>query len=155
MVTGLGAVSPVGNDVASSWEALLAGRSGIGPITRFDASGLGCRIAGEVKDWDPEAYLDRKTARRTGRFALVIAAAPPLAILAFGGIEQWWLVALVAPITFFDTLNLVPLLYIGRNARMAKGGALQDVAPTLLAMMGLPQPPEMTGKSLITLGSSE
>jgi 2,3-bisphosphoglycerate-independent phosphoglycerate mutase len=47
------------------------------------------------------------------------------------------------------TLNLVPLLYVGRNARAAERGALQDVAPTLLAMMGLPQPPEMTGKSLI------
>jgi 2,3-bisphosphoglycerate-independent phosphoglycerate mutase len=47
------------------------------------------------------------------------------------------------------TLNLVPLLYVGRKASIASGGALQDVAPTLLAMMGLPQPPEMTGKSLI------
>jgi 2,3-bisphosphoglycerate-independent phosphoglycerate mutase len=48
------------------------------------------------------------------------------------------------------TLNLVPLLYVGRKAKAADGGALQDVAPTLLAMMGLPQPPQMTGKSLIT-----
>ena len=48
------------------------------------------------------------------------------------------------------TLNLVPLLYVGRKAKVADGGALQDVAPTLLAMMGLPQPPQMTGKSLIT-----
>ena len=48
------------------------------------------------------------------------------------------------------TLNVVPLLYIGRKARMAQGGALQDVAPTLLAMMGLPKPAEMTGKSLIS-----
>jgi 2,3-bisphosphoglycerate-independent phosphoglycerate mutase len=45
----------------------------------------------------------------------------------------------------------VPLLYVGRKAKIAKGGALQDVAPTLLAMMGLPPPPQMTGKSLITL----
>ncbi|MGE5526178.1 MAG: 2,3-bisphosphoglycerate-independent phosphoglycerate mutase, partial [Rhodospirillaceae bacterium] len=49
------------------------------------------------------------------------------------------------------TLNLVPLLYIGRKARIAESGALQDVAPTMLAAMGLPQPPEMTGHSLITL----
>ena len=47
------------------------------------------------------------------------------------------------------TLNLVPLLYIGRKARMADGGALQDVAPTLLTMMGLPKPPAMTGRSLL------
>jgi len=49
------------------------------------------------------------------------------------------------------TLNLVPLLYVGRRAKIADRGALQDVAPTLLAMMGLPQPKQMTGKPLITL----
>jgi 2,3-bisphosphoglycerate-independent phosphoglycerate mutase len=48
------------------------------------------------------------------------------------------------------TLNLVPLVYVGRPAKIASRGALQDVAPTLLTMMGLPQPPQMTGKSLIT-----
>ncbi|HET9023865.1 MAG TPA: beta-ketoacyl-ACP synthase II [Burkholderiaceae bacterium] len=68
VVTGLGAVSPVGNDVGSSWEALLAGRSGIGPITRFDASGLGCRIAGEVKNFDLGAYITSKEARRMDTF---------------------------------------------------------------------------------------
>jgi 2,3-bisphosphoglycerate-independent phosphoglycerate mutase len=47
------------------------------------------------------------------------------------------------------TLNLVPCLYVGRPAQMESGGALQDIAPTLLAMMGLPQPKEMTGRSLI------
>ncbi|HWP89135.1 MAG TPA: 2,3-bisphosphoglycerate-independent phosphoglycerate mutase, partial [Burkholderiales bacterium] len=47
------------------------------------------------------------------------------------------------------TLNVVPLLYIGRKAKAVEGGALKDVAPTLLRMMGLPQPPEMTGKPLI------
>ena len=67
-VTGLGAISPVGNDVASTWEALLAGRSGIGPITRFDASGLGCRIAGEVKNFDLAAYISPKEARRMDTF---------------------------------------------------------------------------------------
>ena len=68
VVTGLGAVSPVGNDVPSSWEALLAGRSGIGPITRFDASGLGCRIAGEVRNFDLGAYISPKEARRMDTF---------------------------------------------------------------------------------------
>jgi 3-oxoacyl-[acyl-carrier-protein] synthase II len=68
VVTGLGVISPVGNDVASSWEALLAGRSGIGPITRFDASGLGCRIAGEVKNFDLSAYISPKEARRMDAF---------------------------------------------------------------------------------------
>ena len=49
------------------------------------------------------------------------------------------------------TLNFVPFLYIGRKARLAEGGALRDLAPSLLTMMGLPQPPEMTGHSLIQL----
>ena len=49
------------------------------------------------------------------------------------------------------TLNLVPLLYIGRKANIADSGSLQDVTPTLLAMMGLPQPPEMTGQPLISI----
>jgi 3-oxoacyl-[acyl-carrier-protein] synthase II len=68
VVTGLGAVSPVGNDVATTWEALLAGRSGIGPITRFDASGLSCRIAGEVKNFDLSGYISPKEARRMDVF---------------------------------------------------------------------------------------
>ena len=68
VVTGLGMVSPVGNDVPSSWEAMLAGRSGIAPITRFDASGLGCRIAGEVRNFDLAAYMSPKEARRMDVF---------------------------------------------------------------------------------------
>jgi 3-oxoacyl-[acyl-carrier-protein] synthase II len=68
VVTGLGAVSPVGNDVATTWQALLAGRSGIGPITRFDASGLSCRIAGEVKNFELAGYISPKEARRMDVF---------------------------------------------------------------------------------------
>ena len=49
------------------------------------------------------------------------------------------------------TLNRVPFLYVGRQATMASGGALQDIAPTMLSLMGLPQPPEMTGKPLLTI----
>ncbi|GHU21300.1 hypothetical protein AGMMS50243_18630 [Betaproteobacteria bacterium] len=52
VVTGLGAVSPIGNTVSDTWENLLAGKSGIGAITRFDASALSVRIAGEVKGFD-------------------------------------------------------------------------------------------------------
>jgi 3-oxoacyl-[acyl-carrier-protein] synthase II len=68
VVTGLGAVSPLGNDVAANWDALLAGRSGIGPITRFDASGLACRIAGEVKGFDVTTVLSTKEARHLDAF---------------------------------------------------------------------------------------
>jgi 2,3-bisphosphoglycerate-independent phosphoglycerate mutase len=51
------------------------------------------------------------------------------------------------------TLNVVPFVYVGRPARLAEGGALQDVAPTMLALMGLPQPAEMTGRSLVALSN--
>ncbi|MFN9480873.1 MAG: beta-ketoacyl-ACP synthase II, partial [Betaproteobacteria bacterium] len=68
VVTGLGAVSPVGNDVPTTWASLTAGHSGIGPITRFDASALGCRIAGEVKNFDVSAYIPPKEARRMDAF---------------------------------------------------------------------------------------
>jgi 3-oxoacyl-[acyl-carrier-protein] synthase II len=67
-ITGIGLVTPVGNDTAAAWEALLAGRSGIAPITRFDTSRHGVTFAGEVKGFDPLQYLDRKEARRADRF---------------------------------------------------------------------------------------
>ncbi len=68
VVTGLGAVSPVGLDVATSWEALINGRSGIARITRFDPSQMASQIAGEVKDFDPGKYLDRKEIKRNDPF---------------------------------------------------------------------------------------
>jgi 3-oxoacyl-[acyl-carrier-protein] synthase II len=68
VVTGLGVVCPLGNDVASTWDALLAGRSGIGPITQFDASGLSCRIAGEVRGFDISRLMSTKEARHLDTF---------------------------------------------------------------------------------------
>lgn len=68
VITGLGQISPVGNDVESAWQNLLAGKSGIGTITRFDASELPCQIAGEVKDFDVSQYLPAKEARRMDTF---------------------------------------------------------------------------------------
>ena len=75
VVTGLSAITPLGGDLASSWEALLAGKSGIGPITAFDASAFAARIAGEVKDFDPERYgVAAKAAKRMDRFVQIAAA---------------------------------------------------------------------------------
>ena len=68
VVTGLGLVSPVGNSVPEAWDNLIAGKSGIGPITRFDASAFSARIAGEVKNFDVAAYLSAKEARRMDTF---------------------------------------------------------------------------------------
>ena len=76
VVTGLGVCSPVGTGVARFWDALLAGRSGIAPITAFDASGLRSRIAGEVRDLDAEAKLASRVLKRTARFTqLALVAA--------------------------------------------------------------------------------
>jgi 3-oxoacyl-[acyl-carrier-protein] synthase II len=80
VVTGLGVVCPVGNDVASTWEAMLAGRSGISRITHFDASGLGCQVAGEVKGFDAAAYMPPKEARRLDTFIHFGVAAAAQAI---------------------------------------------------------------------------
>ena len=68
VVTGLGLISPVGNTVPEAWENLIAGKSGIGPITRFDASAFAARIAGEVKNFDVTEYLSAKDARRMDVF---------------------------------------------------------------------------------------
>ena len=75
MVTGLGAVTPLGNDVRSSWEAALAGRSGIGWITTFDASEFPVRIAAEVKDFDPTTVASPKDVRKLDRNVLLALAA--------------------------------------------------------------------------------
>ena len=68
VVTGLGVVSPVGNTVPEAWANLTAGRSGIAPITHFDASSLTTRFAGEVKNFNIEPYVSAKEARHMDRF---------------------------------------------------------------------------------------
>ena len=93
VVTGLGCVTPVGNDVASTWAALLAGKSGGGPITRFDASAFKTRFACEVKGFDVSQYMDRKEAKRSDPFAqyAVAAATQAMQDAGFGdgaGYEQ-------------------------------------------------------------------
>jgi len=80
VVSGVGAVTPLGLTAEASWQSLLAGRSGIGPITRFDASILPVRIAGEIKDFQPDAFMERKEVRRTSRAAHLVVAAVRMAL---------------------------------------------------------------------------
>ncbi len=80
VITGMGAVTPVGNDVPTFWQALLAGRSGAGPITMYDASDQPVRIAAEVKGFDAVALLGHKEARRTDRFTQLVLVAAAEAI---------------------------------------------------------------------------
>ena len=80
VVTGLGLVTPLGIGNEVSWQAAIAGKSGIGPITRFDASQLPCRIAGEVKGFDPAVFMDKKEARRNDLFIQFGLAGAQLAL---------------------------------------------------------------------------
>lgn len=81
VVTGVGLITPVGNDVASTWTALLEGKSGAGPITQFEATeDFDVRFACEVKGFEPEQYLDRKEVRRTDRFAQFAVAVAQQAV---------------------------------------------------------------------------
>ena len=75
VITGLGAVTPLGNDVRSSWEKLVAGRAAAGPITAFDTTGFAVTFACEAKDFEPTQWIERKQARRMDRCAQMIVAA--------------------------------------------------------------------------------
>jgi 3-oxoacyl-[acyl-carrier-protein] synthase II len=80
VVTGVGLVSPLGIGTAANWEALCAGRSGIGPITRFDASGFSSRIAGEVKGFDPLAFIEKRDVKKMDVFIQYAIAASQFAV---------------------------------------------------------------------------
>jgi 3-oxoacyl-[acyl-carrier-protein] synthase II len=75
VITGIGLISPVGLDTRSTWDALVAGRSGIGPITKFDAADYACRIAGEVRGFDPLNHLDKRDTRKMDTFTHYAVAA--------------------------------------------------------------------------------
>ena len=79
VVTGIGAVTPNGNNVSEFWDSLVNGQSGIGEITQFDASEHTVKIAGEISDFNPESFLEPKEIRKLDRFAQV-------ALLATNGI---------------------------------------------------------------------
>ncbi|MBH5329085.1 beta-ketoacyl-ACP synthase II [Eikenella sp. S3360] len=88
VVTGLGQISPVGNNVADAWQNLLSGTSGIGRITRFDAGELSAQIAGEVKDFDIGAYISGKEARRMDAF-IHYGIAAALQAIADAGLDDY------------------------------------------------------------------
>src|SRR5262245_17478614 len=79
-VTGLGFVTPIGNDLETVWSNLVEGVSGVGPITHFDTSDYSTRLAAEVKGFEPEQYMDRKTARHLGRYCQFAVAASKQAL---------------------------------------------------------------------------
>jgi len=80
VVTGLGALSPVGNNAEEFWSSLVQGRSGVGPITKFDTEGYPTRIAGEVRNFDPLNFVDKKDARRLDPYLQYAVASSVLAV---------------------------------------------------------------------------
>ncbi len=80
VVTGLGAITPVGNDVQSFWEGICEGKSGVGKITLFDSTKFDCHIAAEVKGFNPENFMEKKEARRFDRFIQFALAASQMAV---------------------------------------------------------------------------
>ncbi|MDX1394547.1 MAG: beta-ketoacyl-ACP synthase II [Gemmatimonadota bacterium] len=88
-ITGVGLVTPVGLDPESTWEALVAGTSGAAPISQFDPDGFDVRFACEVKGFDPEAYMDRKEARRADRFLQLAMASASQAMQQAGLADGW------------------------------------------------------------------
>ncbi|MBM3312340.1 MAG: beta-ketoacyl-[acyl-carrier-protein] synthase II, partial [Candidatus Aminicenantes bacterium] len=80
VVTGLGAVTPVGTGVDRFWEGLVAGRNGVGRVSHFDPAAFSSQMAAEVKDFDPEKWIDRKSASRMDRFTQFAVAAAEMAL---------------------------------------------------------------------------
>jgi len=80
VITGLGVISPVGNNKETFWNSLINGISGISPITHFDTTGYSTRIAGEVKDFDPTSFIDKKEARRMDRYSQFAVSAAKMAV---------------------------------------------------------------------------
>ena len=80
VVTGLGALTPLGNSALESWEGAIAGKSGIGPITKFDSTSFVTKIAGELKNFDPLQFVDKKEVRRYDDFILFALAAAEMAM---------------------------------------------------------------------------
>ena len=83
-MTGVGLLTPLGIGTEATWEAIRAGKSGIGPITQFDATAFSCRIAGEVKGFDPSNYIEKKEIKKMGRFIHFAVAAADFALQGSG-----------------------------------------------------------------------
>ncbi len=132
LVTGIGIVSPLGLDVATTWDGLVNGRSGVDFITSFDTEGFDTRFAAEVKGFDPENYLDRKESRRMDRFAQFAAVAAQQACsqagLEPGGVDPYRVGVIIGSgIGGISTLSSQHEILISRGPKR--------VSPFLIPMM--------------------
>jgi 3-oxoacyl-[acyl-carrier-protein] synthase II len=136
-VTGLGVCAPNGVGVPAFWEALAAGRSGIGPITLFDASGLRSRIAGEVRGFDPAARLAPKTVKRSARFAQLALTAALEAVesarLPEGESRDGVAVVVGSGIGGFDMLEREHAVFLARGPGRCAPLAVPMIIPNMAA----------------------
>lgn len=133
VITGIGAVTPLGVGVETFWENLLAGQSGIGPITLFDVSDYPTRIAGEVKDFHAEDWLDRKEARRIDRFIAFAVASAKMAIEDSGLPTSDREVATKTGVIIGSGIG--GLTFLGDQFRRLLDGGVSKVSPFLVPYM--------------------
>ena len=146
VITGLGVISPVGNDVNTTWSNLVAGKSGVGPISHFDASQFETRFAAEVKGFDPAALLGRKEARRMDRFTQLAVVAAQQALEDSG-----------LPITPDNTLRIGVVIGSGvggigtivSEVQTMRDKGITRVSPFMVPMM---LPDTAPGQVAITFG---
>jgi 3-oxoacyl-[acyl-carrier-protein] synthase II len=132
VITGLGALTPIGNSAEEFWTALTHGRSGIGPITKFDASGYPTRIAGEIRNFDPLTYVDKKEARRLDPYLHYAIACAVMAVedagLETGKIDSHRFGVLIG-----SGIGGITTLLDGERTRMEKG--FERVSPFIIPML--------------------
>lgn len=131
VVTGLGAVTPIGNNVQETWNSMISGKNGIGPITKFDTTNYKAKLAAEVKDFDPRDYMDKMESLRTDRYTQLAIAASAQAV-EDSGIEgtvdpERFSVALGVGIGGMETFEVEHTKLIEKGARR--------VSPLFIPMM--------------------
>lgn len=137
VITGMGAISPLGVSRDALWEGLIEGRSGIRRITQFDASEMPCQIAGEIPDFDPEDYMDRKEARRIPRSAQ-IALAAALQAMCDAGLASTMPEPERAGVIFGTSVGGIEMADIGAQVIRSKGYSRLNPFTLPAAMPNLP-----------------
>jgi 3-oxoacyl-[acyl-carrier-protein] synthase II len=132
VVTGLGAITPVGNSAEELWSALTQGRSGIGPITKFDATSYPTRIAGEIRNFDPLAYVDKKDARRLDPY-LQYAIASSVQAVSDAGLDPARVDAERFGVLIGSGIGGITTLLDGEHVLLEKGP--DRVSPFIIPML--------------------
>ncbi|MCX6016057.1 MAG: beta-ketoacyl-ACP synthase II [Chloroflexales bacterium] len=132
VITGVGAVTPLGNDIATTWHAICAGQSGVRPITRFDASGYAVRIAGEVQDFVLDAAIDPREARRASQYVRYALNAS-LEALRNAQLDPTTMDRERLGVIYGTGAGGIDL--IGENVEIIRDKGTRRVAPTLIANM--------------------